>query len=67
MADQKLLCTLTDSFKINIITSKLESAGIQSWVNNKQDSSFMTFGNIEIYVLESDWINARALLDLEEE
>jgi len=67
MADQKLLCTLTDSFKTNVIISKLESAGIESWVLNKQDSSYMTFGNIEIYVLERDWINARALLNFEEE
>ena len=67
MANQKLLCTLTDSFKTNIITSKLKNAGLESWVLNKQDSSYMTFGNIEIYVLENDWNNARALLDLEEE
>lgn len=66
MADQKLLCTLTDSFKVNVITSKLESAGIESWVMNKQDSSYLTFGDIKIYVLEDDYINAKALLDVED-
>lgn len=67
MTDQKLLCEITDSYKTNIITTRLDSAGIQSWVLNKQDSSYMTFGSIEIYVLESDWENARALLNVEEE
>jgi len=65
MADQKLLCTMTDSFMVNVITTKLENAGIESWIMNKQDSSYLTFGDIKIYVLEDDYINAKSLLDIE--
>ena len=45
-----LIFTTTQSFQAAIIQGKLEENNIPVMVLNRQDSSYLVFGQIEIYV-----------------
>jgi uncharacterized membrane protein YcaP (DUF421 family) len=42
----------------------LEENGIVAVILNKQDSSYLSFGFIEVYVLEKDKSNAQLLIEM---
>ena len=62
METKSLLTTSEKDFHINLLKSKLNEAGIESWVLNKRDSSYMTFGEIELYVDNENLEKARQVL-----
>ena len=45
-----LIFTTTESFQAAILKGKLEENNIPVFVLNKEDSSFLNFGDIEVYV-----------------
>lgn len=58
-----LLYTTRNYTEANIIKGMLEENNIQVFVLNKQDSSYLSFGEIEVYVPAELKELARALLD----
>lgn len=67
MPDKVLLKSYPMQFEAGVAKAKLDSQGIPCWILDKQDSSYLTFGNIELYVLAPDKEKALALISLEEE
>jgi hypothetical protein len=45
-----LIFTTTESFQAAILKGKLEENNIPVFVLNKEDSSFLNFGDIQVYV-----------------
>ncbi len=58
-----LLYTTRNYTEANIIKGMLEENNIQVFVLNKQDSSYLSFGEIEVYVPAELKELARTLLD----
>lgn len=50
-------------FEANIIKGKLEENNIQAVILNRQDSSYLVFGEIELYVPEHLKFTALSLLN----
>jgi Putative prokaryotic signal transducing protein len=63
MSDWFKLYTTRDTTEANIIKGMLEENDIEVVILNKQDSSFLNFGNIELYVPAHLKDVAKQLLD----
>ena len=57
--------TFQDDYKAQIALDILENEDINAIVINKQDSSYLMFGGIELYVKHEDVINALKLIGSE--
>lgn len=53
----------TQLYKAEIIRGMLEEEGIQAVVVNKQDSSYIAFGEIELLVPREEVINAKQIME----
>ena len=49
-------------YKAEILKSLLEEADILSVIINKQDSSYLSFGEIELYVKQNDVLPAKQII-----
>jgi len=49
--------------KMEIMKSMLESNGIPCIAMNQRDSSYLSFGDVTLYVKNTDYIRARGLID----
>lgn len=49
--------------EIEILRTKLESHGIGSVALNQRDSAYLSFGDVTLYVKNTDFVKARGLLD----
>jgi hypothetical protein len=58
----ELLYSSDKSYQVEILKSLLEEAEIDAVVLNQQDSSYILFGDIELYVPRSDVLVARQIL-----
>jgi hypothetical protein len=56
--------TSTDFYQSEMVKQALTGNDIESVVLNKQDSSYRTFGNIEVYVHQNDFSKALEVLNL---
>ena len=54
MQDKILILQSDEEFKVNLLKLKLENSGVPCWVINKHDSSYKTFGDLELYVNKDD-------------
>jgi hypothetical protein len=52
-----------DEFKVLIARDLLEAGGINSVIMNQKDSSYTSFGDVELYVEEHDAEEAERILD----
>lgn len=59
----KLIYTTATPIEAEIIKQMLESNGIEAVVLNKHDSSYQTFGEAEVYVLEGSEATAQKLIN----
>ncbi|UIR55758.1 DUF2007 domain-containing protein [Sphingobacterium sp. SRCM116780] len=50
----KKIKVYTNAIEAEIVKQMLEESGIPAIILNKQDSSYLTFGKIELYVNEQD-------------
>ncbi len=49
--DDKIMIHRSDQeFEVNLLKLKLENSGIPAWILNKHDSSYNTFGDVELFV-----------------
>ena len=62
MEDKVMILRTDEEFKVNLLKAKLDEFGVPCWVMNKHDSSYMTFGDIELYVLASDVEKAKEII-----
>ena len=51
----------TASYKAEILKAILEENEIPSFVINKQDSSYLSFGDVEVYVKSEDILKAKQI------
>jgi hypothetical protein len=58
----ELLYSSDKSYQVEILKSLLEEAEIDAVVLNHQDSSYILFGEIELYVNRSEVLAARQIL-----
>ncbi|MDR2084833.1 MAG: DUF2007 domain-containing protein [Bacteroidales bacterium] len=59
----KLVYTTNKEYQMNIILALLEEDNIKGNVINKHDSTYQTFGDIELYVEEKDFEKAKEIVD----
>lgn len=50
-------------YKAEIIRGMLEEEGIQAVIVNKQDSSYIAFGEIEVFVPLDEVLNAKQVME----
>ena len=50
-------------YRAEMLKDILENEGIQAVVVNKKDSSYIAFGDIEVYIRQSDALNAKLIVD----
>ena len=62
MEDKSLLTNSANEIFVQLLQANLQSAGIPSWTINKKDSSYMTFGEIEVYVNTGNLEAAQTIL-----
>ena len=53
----------TEQYKASMLNGLLDEADIDNVIMNKQDSSYLVFGQIEIYVENQNVIKAKHLID----
>lgn len=53
----------TTPVEVDIIKTMLENEGIPCIVLNQRDSSYLSFGEVSLYVKNTDFIRARGLID----
>ncbi|MCD6333127.1 MAG: DUF2007 domain-containing protein [Bacteroidales bacterium] len=61
--DWKVVYTVNKPYQAEIIKDLLEKNGITTVIMNKRDSTYLAFGEIEIYVQEEFATEARKLLE----
>ncbi len=61
--DWKKIKDYTNAIEAEIVKQMLEENGIPAIVLNKQDSSYLVFGKIELYVNQQDEEQALMLID----
>jgi len=66
MDDMIKFYSSSDSFSVNLYHSKLSEAGIESHILNQQDSSYLTFGQIHLYIRKEDIEEAKKVLQIED-
>ena len=62
MEGKILLKSYSSPIEAEVMHLKLKENEIPSWILNKQDSSYMTFGEVELFVDSSDQEKAKKLL-----
>jgi len=60
--DWKLVYSTDEPYKAELIKQMLENNNIKTVVINRQDSSYQTFGNAEVYVNLNDETKALQLI-----
>ena len=50
-------------YKAEIIRGMLEEEGLQAVIVNKQDSSYISFGEIDIFVPRDQVLNAKQIME----
>ncbi|MEI6883161.1 MAG: DUF2007 domain-containing protein [Bacteroidota bacterium] len=50
-------------YKAEIMRGLLEEEGIQAVIVNKQDSSYISFGEIEVFVPRDEVLNAKQVME----
>ena len=58
-----MIYSTTEQYKASLLNGLLDEAEIKNVLINKQDSSYMAFGQIEIYVENLNVIKAKHLID----
>lgn len=61
--DWKKIKVYTNAIEAEIVKQMLEESGIPAIILNKQDSSYLVFGKIELYVNQQDEEQALILID----
>jgi hypothetical protein len=58
------ICVFTTTFEhlAELVHAQLTEHGIEAVVMNKKDSSYLSFGQLEVYVPETDHQTAEALI-----
>ena len=59
----KKIKVYTNAIEAEIVKQMLEESGIPAIVFNKQDSSYLVFGKIELYVNQQDEQQALVLIE----
>jgi hypothetical protein len=59
---EKIFST-TERYRVEILKTLLEEEEITSVIVNKQDSSYISFGEIELYVRREDILKAKRIAD----
>ncbi|MEN5056346.1 MULTISPECIES: DUF2007 domain-containing protein [Sphingobacterium] len=59
----KKIKVYTNAIEAEIVKQMLEESGIPAIVLNKQDSSYLVFGKIELYVNQEDEQQALVLIE----
>lgn len=59
----KKIKVYTNAIEAEIVKQMLEESGIPAIVLNKQDSSYLVFGKIELYVNQQDQQQALVLIE----
>lgn len=59
----KKIKVYTNAIEAEIVKQMLEESGIAAIVLNKQDSSYLVFGKIELYVNQQDEQQALVLIE----
>lgn len=59
----KKIKVYTNAIEAEIVKQMLEESGIPAIVLNKQDSSYLVFGKIELYVNQQDEQQALVLIE----
>lgn len=67
MENQVCIYTTTNEYEASILKDKLALEGIAATVLNKKDSSYKTFGEVELYVNPADEQRARAIIEASHE
>lgn len=65
--DWTKIYSTSKSFQAEMIKGMLEENGIHSVVINKQDSSYLVFGESEVYVKRDDVVKAMNLINSRQE
>lgn len=60
---KKLVFSTSELYLAKIMKLKLESEGISTFLINKRDSSFNSFGQVELYVHRDDVIRAKYIIE----
>ena len=59
----ELIYTTPVPYKAEIMRSLLDEENIDSVIINKQDSSYLNFGEIELYVKQAEVLQAKHIID----
>jgi len=59
----EVVYTTSHFYQAEIFRGLLEEEGIHSVIVNKQDSSYIAFGEIELVVSREDLLNARQIVE----
>ena len=62
MEGKVLFKTFASEIEATVIQLKLEENEIPSWLLNKKDSSYLTFGEIELYINDDHVTQANQVL-----
>jgi hypothetical protein len=62
----ELVFSTTIPYKAEIIKAVLEEENITCVIINKQDSSYLSFGEIELYVKRNEVLQAKHILNRED-
>lgn len=61
--DWVLVHECSDEYRIELVRQMLDNEGIHSVIINKKDSTYKSFGDLELYVGRDDVVRAKALIN----
>ena len=67
MENRKKVFTTTLEYAAGLMKDKLEAEGIDTLILNQRDSTYGTFGTIELYVLNEEAERAQKIVDSNQE
>lgn len=67
MENRKLVYTTTVEHMAHLMRDKLEGEGINTLILNQKDSTYGTFGSIELYVQDEDFDKAKEIVGQSQE
>ena len=67
MENRKMVFTTTMEHAAGLMKDQLEAAGINTLILNQRDSTYGTFGTIELYVLNEDAEKAKQIVEANQE
>ncbi|MEO9532106.1 MAG: DUF2007 domain-containing protein [Crocinitomicaceae bacterium] len=67
MENRKMVFTTTMEHVAGLMKDQLEAAGINTLILNQRDSTYGTFGTIELYVLNEDAEKAKQIVEANQE